>query len=1643
MADAMKAAGSDDVHHWTFMDGVPVDDELRNVDISDIRAICNEQSRTQWTSIASRGRLYQFIALSDKETQVQMRSKAVSCTALNNLSTSAKGVAFVEDEPKFPTLTSKSRRPKRKRSIDDTLSFFDGQNIHEIFHQYSIANLKKVCEKFISVSGVTTRTGMYIVIGQATAPIQEQIRQSIINPVQKGEEMLGCVGTLGEVHERHNHRTSGAIVEVLERRDDDQLHRTTEGLCENSFMKIPSKLVVDTAITEFIDRTSNAALAIGVCAGHPHHEMLNGVTDDGRGDVCMECFRALKSNKVPMFALANGLWIGRVPHELAYLTLPERILIAKYFPAAYIIKLFPKKKKGAHHWDRRQMYSGLRGNVSTYRLDQAQIMSMIDGTVMPQVVKVLAATIGITFVGPKNIPEKCLPDMFRVRRTRVKKALEWLKENNPLFKDIIISAARLAQLPEDDVPYELLVTAKHSMDVNMLYAEQEGYVPVQDASDEEDEDAHSESDDDDMGIPTEPAVLPLSHLGVVDIDGTDVSESELMAHALANCCQVSHEEDYMIRRGSAFVNEYARTDPSTGQRNDGGPSDANHLLGTFPTLFPFGQGGFEIERSVNVPYEAHVRWALRYEDRRFRKDVHFPFQVFGVCQKRQNLLGTITADDLTNASREETRGVPFSNPAVRTLRSQLSGVKTKVQGSDESRISIRSKIWGTNLLHNPPSLWVTINPSDTQDPIAQVMAGMEIDLDAFCKTAGPDSVDRALNMAADPYASANFFHMMIKIILEVLIGVSKRRNGVIVRKEGIFGIVKSYVGTVEAQGRGSLHLHLPLWLAGAPTAWELKHALSNNTFREKIKKYIKQTIRADVEMKDTPEILAMKKVEAVSYSRPLDPQKMADVDAMKSTELELARATQFHQCSFANCLKIVKGRTLCKRRAPFALADDDWVDSKGGWGPKRLCGFLNNWNPPLLMTIQANHDVKLIMNGGETSVLTWYITNYASKKQQRSSNVSALLAKRVAFHLEEEKRRSDVTDVNKRLIQRCANTLTRDREFSAPEIMSYLMGWGDRFESHHYVAIYSDAIITAVKEKYPGLGSRTISQTHRGHGPEMPGRNEGQTVADMENHNHIITMVSGVITLRDQLHEYMYRGEEMTEMNLLSFVLDTYDTKSETGDGIRGGLEEALSIGSRTCGRSPNRRVPYRPGFNRQGRCRVFRTDGHETLPHFVGAWPPRNDRPKDKELYCAMILTLLKPWLDLSDLKTDIESFEETFDCFVAGASKETEDIIANIQYYYECYDSAKKRQEVRSEDVDRTMDYEIEAGADDLTSDSLVSHPEGMEVSEEDIELAYEGRGMMRERLYAEIALNIAMECGVFSEVKPDTVFLPSAEKAETEDLTMFEAWGEQLKMASRREAEGNGPSLFANVDGAAPTAFIMNESVEGVQRANVEIDSGDVPDKKTRLAVASLKDDMTKNLKGRVELSVGMKAMVVLNIATDADVANGTRGTVEGFVLDPREDYTTPDEDGCLHLRYPPPVIYFKPDMETQITFEGVPKGIIPILPSMVGFTVEVDGQRVKLERRQIAIVPGYAFTDYKAQGQTMGCVIVDIAKPPSGRLSPFSVYVALSRSKGRKTIRILRDFDPTLFMHHPSEDLRADMARLERLNEQLKTGGRVRD
>jgi ATP-dependent exoDNAse (exonuclease V) alpha subunit len=215
---------------------------------------------------------------------------------------------------------------------------------------------------------------------------------------------------------------------------------------------------------------------------------------------------------------------------------------------------------------------------------------------------------------------------------------------------------------------------------------------------------------------------------------------------------------------------------------------------------------------------------------------------------------------------------------------------------------------------------------------------------------------------------------------------------------------------------------------------------------------------------------------------------------------------------------------------------------------------------------------------------------------------------------------------------------------------------------------------------------------------------------------------------------------------------------------------------------------------------------------------------------------------------------------------------------------------------------------------------------------------------------------------------------------------------------------------------------------------------PDMEQKTTIAKIPLDSLKGLDHRIELAIRMKAMVMTNIATQADLANGSRGIIADIVLDAREDVDREqaERDGVVKLQYPPALVVFEPYHHTFPKFHSLKEGQIPIFPQDLGFTISTTGKpRTKIHRRQYPLTPAYAFTDHKAQGQTLEYVIVDIGPVPEKfGISPLGVYVALSRGRGREQIRLLRDFDDNLFMKHPSEDLRVEDERLTMLTEMTK-------
>jgi hypothetical protein len=170
------------------------------------------------------------------------------------------------------------------------------------------------------------------------------------------------------------------------------------------------------------------------------------------------------------------MWVGNVPLELQILTLPEQILVTRYFPAAYIVKLYPAKR-GSCTWGSSSLQSGLCGNISTYCLNTNDIVTMMDAQIMPPLPSILAVIIGVTFVGPCNILEKTMPGFLHVNCACVHQALQWLKANNPIYETIVISSEHLEVLPVNNIPIKILRVVKTSDDTNLLAEEHDDYVP--------------------------------------------------------------------------------------------------------------------------------------------------------------------------------------------------------------------------------------------------------------------------------------------------------------------------------------------------------------------------------------------------------------------------------------------------------------------------------------------------------------------------------------------------------------------------------------------------------------------------------------------------------------------------------------------------------------------------------------------------------------------------------------------------------------------------------------------------------------------------------------------------------------------------------------------------------------------------------------------------------------------------------------------------------------------------------------------------------------------------------------------------------------------------------------------------------------
>ncbi|CAF3385678.1 unnamed protein product, partial [Rotaria socialis] len=515
------------------------------------------------------------------------------------------------------------------------------------------------------------------------------------------------------------------------------------------------------------------------------------------------------------------MWLGDIPPELQGLTIPEEKLISLYRHNSCVIKLHSPFHSAT------TAQAALKGNCITFLQSLPNIVNSL-----PLKLDDLCDTLKVIFVGAHPPERVHLKKVLTVRKKKVTQALHWLKKNNILYQNVEINLHNINQLPEDDVPEAIMLTMEQKIGDEEIPPERVGYVP------------------DPLADPTESTnsdTIPISNSGVLDVNGSTVTSDEIKNYVLRKIKndkgtdQMDTESIYVIPHSSKPVNEYF---------------NPKLLLGLYPTLFCYGYGSPEDKsRPVEIKLREHIRYLLSYDDRRFETSHSFIFVVFNLLQRRDacfhaQLIATkpyfqasaqeiqsLNSNDIEMALNKSQNNT-FSSTSNASLHKLLNHIKTiggRVMGSTYSRTALRTRIHALIYNQGLPSIFLTLNPADIHSPVALYFAGVKLDLDNIQIEQLMTTYKRAEIIASHPVATAKFFHLLITNILDTMI------------VGGVLGPVKAYFGTVENQGRGSLHLHLLIWLDHDFKPSDLKEKIQNVDFREKLKEYLEDIIKEDLD----------------------------------------------------------------------------------------------------------------------------------------------------------------------------------------------------------------------------------------------------------------------------------------------------------------------------------------------------------------------------------------------------------------------------------------------------------------------------------------------------------------------------------------------------------------------------------------------------------------------------------------------------------------------------------------------------------------------------------------------------------------------------------------------------------------------------
>ena len=179
-------------------------------------------------------------------------------------------------------------------------------------------------------------------------------------------------------------------------------------------------------------------------------------------------------------------------------------------------------------------------------------------------------------------------------------------------------------------------------------------------------------------------------------------------------------------------------------------------------------------------------------------------------------------------------------------------------------------------------------------------------------------------------------------------------------------------------------------------------------------------------------------------------------------------------------------------------------------------------------------------------------------------------------------------------------------------------------------------------------------------------------------------------------------------------------------------------------------------------------------------------------------------------------------------------------------------------------------------------------------------------------------------------------------------------------------------------------------------------------------------TDHISGKLSLCIGLPIMIRNNDATELCMTKGQEGFVVGW-----NTIQGPQNQLCLDT------LFVKlADPPTNVKFEGLPENVVPLTAMSNSVKCYLsDDTVVKINRKQINILPNFGMTDYASQGKTRPNNPVHLNNCNGHQ----AVYTCLSRSSTAAGTIIVQSFSDSLITGGCTGYLRQEFRELDLLDE----------